>query len=99
MTRAWSVAWVTTRERYFEIEYPGVESSIGGGGRYDEMVGRWAGTDTPAAGISLGIERIIEIAELDANNAEIDLSCLNWGGLRRAALKPARGANRRGLQP
>lgn len=51
----------------FEIEYPGAESSIGGGGRYDEMVGRWAGTDTPAAGISLGVERIIELAEIEAN--------------------------------
>ena len=52
----------------FEIEYPGVESSIGGGGRYDEMVGRWAGTDTPAAGISLGIERIIDIADLEQSS-------------------------------
>jgi histidyl-tRNA synthetase len=51
----------------FEIEYPGAESSIGGGGRYDEMVGRWAGTDTPAAGISLGIERIIELAQIDSS--------------------------------
>ena len=54
----------------FEIEYPGAESSIGGGGRYDEMVGRWAGTDTPAAGISLGIERIIELAEINANKGK-----------------------------
>lgn len=54
----------------FEIEYPGAESSIGGGGRYDEMVGRWAGTDTPAAGISLGIERIIELAEIDAKEGK-----------------------------
>ena len=51
----------------FEIEYPGAESSIGGGGRYDEMVGRWAGTDIPAAGISLGIERIIELAQVGAS--------------------------------
>ena len=51
----------------FEIEYPGAESAIGGGGRYDEMVGRWAGTDTPAAGISLGIERIIELAQIDSS--------------------------------
>ena len=54
----------------FEIEYPGVDSSIGGGGRYDEMVGRWAGTDTPAAGISLGIERIIDIASLEQDSAK-----------------------------
>ena len=54
----------------FEIEYPGVDSSIGGGGRYDEMVGRWAGTNTPAAGISLGIERIIDIATLEQGSAK-----------------------------
>ena len=54
----------------FEIEYPGVDSSIGGGGRYDEMVGRWAGTNTPAAGISLGIERIIDIASLEQDSAK-----------------------------
>lgn len=51
----------------FEIEYPGAESSIGGGGRYDEMIGRWTGSDTPAAGISLGIERILELAEIPAS--------------------------------
>jgi histidyl-tRNA synthetase len=54
----------------FEIEYPGADSSIGGGGRYDEMVGRWAGTDTPAAGISLGIERIIDIAALEQGSTK-----------------------------
>ena len=47
----------------FEIEYPGVEYSIGGGGRYDSMVGRWAGTDSPAVGLSLGIERIIDLVQ------------------------------------
>ena len=45
----------------FEIEHPEVSYSVGGGGRYDEMVGRWAGTDTPAVGISLGIERILDL--------------------------------------
>lgn len=69
----------------FEIEYPGVESSIGGGGRYDEMVGRWAGTDTPAAGISLGIERIIEIAELEAKTQRSIVLLI--GEDYRAALK------------
>lgn len=45
----------------FEIEHPSVSYSIGGGGRYDEMVGRFSGTEAPAVGISLGIERIIEL--------------------------------------
>jgi histidyl-tRNA synthetase len=54
----------------FEIEYPGAVSSIGGGGRYDEMVGRWAGSDTPAAGISLGIERILDLADVPASSSK-----------------------------
>lgn len=45
----------------FEIEHPGSGSSIGGGGRYDGMVGRWLGAEVPAVGISLGFERIIDL--------------------------------------
>ncbi|MEY2695770.1 MAG: histidine--tRNA ligase [Actinomycetota bacterium] len=45
----------------FEIEHPESGSSIGGGGRYDGMVGKWLGTDAPAVGISLGIERIVDL--------------------------------------
>ena len=41
----------------FEIEHPDASSSIGGGGRYDGMVGKWLGKDVPAVGISLGFER------------------------------------------
>ena len=45
----------------FEIDHPGSGSSIGGGGRYDGMVGRWLGTDAPAVGISLGFERVVDL--------------------------------------
>ena len=45
----------------FEIDHPGSGSSIGGGGRYDGMVGRWLGTDVPAVGISLGFERVVDL--------------------------------------
>jgi histidyl-tRNA synthetase len=45
----------------FEIEHPGSGQSIGGGGRYDGMVGRWLGRDVPAVGISLGFERVVEL--------------------------------------
>lgn len=48
----------------FEIEHPESSSSIGGGGRYDGMVGKWLGTDVPAVGISLGIERIVDLVEV-----------------------------------
>jgi len=45
----------------FEIDNPSSGSSIGGGGRYDGMVGRWLGTDVPAVGISLGFERVVDL--------------------------------------
>jgi histidyl-tRNA synthetase len=47
----------------FEIEHPGSGSSIGGGGRYDGMVGRWLGQDVPAVGISIGFERAVDLVE------------------------------------
>ena len=51
----------------FEIEHPASGSSIGGGGRYDGMVGRWTGTDVAAVGISLGFERVVDlVADTDA---------------------------------
>ena len=33
--------------------------SVGGGGRYDKMIGKFTGQDTPAVGFSIGFERII----------------------------------------
>lgn len=47
----------------FEIEHPASGQSIGGGGRYDGMVGKWMGKDVPAVGISLGFERVVELVD------------------------------------
>ena len=35
--------------------------SLSGGGRYDELIGRFTGTPLPATGTSLGLERIIDV--------------------------------------
>lgn len=48
----------------FEIEHPALGYSLGGGGRYDGMIGRFLGTEVPAAGSSLGFERLIDLVEL-----------------------------------
>ena len=45
----------------FEVSVPEFGSSVGGGGRYDEMVGRFVGQNTPACGFSIGFERIVGI--------------------------------------
>ena len=44
----------------FEVAHPEFGYSLGGGGRYDGMIGRFLGTDVPAAGFSLGFERLID---------------------------------------
>lgn len=43
----------------FEISIPEFGGSCGGGGRYDEMVGRFTGKNVPACGFSIGFERIV----------------------------------------
>lgn len=43
----------------FEIAIPEFGGSCGGGGRYDEMVGKFTGQNTPACGFSIGFERIV----------------------------------------
>mgnify|MGYP005872779523 CR=1 FL=1 len=45
----------------FEIEMPEFGSSVAGGGRYDKMIGKFTGNDTPACGFSIGFERIVTI--------------------------------------
>ena len=49
----------------FEVSMEGFSGSGAGGGRYDKMIGRFTGNDTPACGFSIGFERIITIL-LDA---------------------------------
>ncbi len=45
----------------FEIKMEELGGSVAGGGRYDEMIGRFTGMNTPACGFSIGFERIITI--------------------------------------
>lgn len=43
----------------FEIAIPEFGGSCAGGGRYDEMVGKFTGQNVPACGFSIGFERIV----------------------------------------
>ena len=43
----------------FEIYMDEFGGSVGGGGRYDKMIGKFTGQDTPAVGFSIGFERIV----------------------------------------
>lgn len=48
----------------FEVAHPSVDYALGGGGRYDGMIGRFLGTEVPAVGFSLGFERIVDLVTL-----------------------------------
>jgi histidyl-tRNA synthetase len=62
----------------FEIAVPDLAGSLGGGGRYDNLIGMFLGESVPACGISLGLERILVVmgerqmfpAGLDARAAD-----------------------------
>lgn len=50
----------------FEISSPEFRGAIGGGGRYDNLIGKFLGESIPAVGFSIGFERIASIL-LDSN--------------------------------
>lgn len=45
----------------FEVAMEGFGGSVAGGGRYDKMIGKFTGMETPACGFSIGFERIVTI--------------------------------------
>lgn len=67
-----SVVWDPTLVRgmgYYtssivEISHPELGGSLGGGGRYDGMIGRFLGKNVPAMGLSLGFERLLDVVPL-----------------------------------
>ena len=60
----------------FELAHPSVPYSLGGGGRYDGMIGRFLGTEVPATGFSLGFERLVDLLEMEAEDASPAIALL-----------------------
>lgn len=62
----------------FEVSHPESGSSVGGGGRYDGMIGRFLGQDVPACGFSIGFERIVDlVAESERAGGEAVLALVD----------------------
>ncbi len=51
----------------FEIESKDYSCALGGGGRYDGLIGKFVGTPVPAVGFSIGFERIFSLLQNSAN--------------------------------
>ncbi|MBA3297316.1 MAG: histidine--tRNA ligase [Acidobacteria bacterium] len=62
-----------------EVAVPDLAGSLGGGGRYDGLIGMFSGEAIPACGFSLGLERILVVmgergmfpADLEASAADV----------------------------
>jgi len=44
------------------VDEPAI-GSLSGGGRYDKLIGKFSGNDTPAVGATIGLERIIDVMQ------------------------------------
>jgi histidyl-tRNA synthetase len=68
----------------FEISVPDLSGSLGGGGRYDGLIGMFCKDRIPACGFSLGLERIIVVMDergmfpTDLDNASADVMVTVW---------------------
>lgn len=66
----------------FEIRSDEFSGSLGGGGRYDELIGMFTKNTVPACGFSLGVERILVLMEergmFDERESEVDVLVTLW---------------------
>jgi histidyl-tRNA synthetase len=70
----------------FELAHPSVDYSLGGGGRYDGMIGRFLGTEVPATGFSLGFERLVDLVDLPAETGSSAVALVHDDDVPLAAL-------------
>jgi histidyl-tRNA synthetase len=88
-----------------EVSVPDLAGSLGGGGRYDNLIGMFLGQDVPACGFSLGLERIIVVMTerhmfpASVVGAAVDVMVTLWNDEARAdALALAGELRRAGLR-
>jgi histidyl-tRNA synthetase len=88
-----------------EINVPDLAGSLGGGGRYDNLVGMFLGQSIPACGFSLGLERILVVmaernmfpADVATAPADVMVSAFDVAGLG-AAMRVAAQLRASGLR-
>jgi histidyl-tRNA synthetase len=67
-----------------EVAVADLQGSVGGGGRYDGLIGMFLGRDVPACGFSLGLERILVVMSernmfpADVAGTSVDVMVTVW---------------------
>jgi histidyl-tRNA synthetase len=88
-----------------EINVPDLAGSLGGGGRYDNLVGMFLGQSVPACGFSLGLERILVVMgergmfppSLAASPADVMMAVFDAADMPHA-MRVAGGLRKTGLR-
>ena len=91
--------WDTTPARSWRSTCKDLPGSLGGGGRYDNLIGMFLGRDVPACGFSLGLERIIVVMqergmfppEVEQASIDVVVAALDEGA-QSAAMETGRRA-------
>jgi histidyl-tRNA synthetase len=86
-----------------EINVKDLPGSLAGGGRYDNLIGMFLGTEVPACGFSLGLERILVVMqergmfppEVERASVDVVVAALEEGALP-AAMETAADLRRAG---
>ncbi|HEV3061829.1 MAG TPA: histidine--tRNA ligase [Vicinamibacterales bacterium] len=89
-----------------EVTVPDLPGSLGGGGRYDNLIGMFLGRNVPACGFSLGLERIIvvmterQMFPAAVAGGAVDIMVTIWEelALRAAAIELADSLRKGGLR-
>src|SRR5438105_735288 len=88
-----------------EVAVPDLAGSLGGGGRYDNLIGMFLGRDVPACGFSLGLERIIfvmterKMFPADVTTGAVDVMVTIWNHeTRDHSLALAAGLRKSGMR-
>ncbi|WP_396655600.1 histidine--tRNA ligase [Microbacterium sp.] len=76
----------------FELAHPSVDYSLGGGGRYDGMIGRFLGQEVPAVGFSIGFERIVDLVAEQEQDAAASIVLVHDADVPVAELLALKGA-------
>ena len=87
-----------------EINVKDLPGSIAGGGRYDNLIGMFLGTEVPACGFSVGLERLIVVLQergmfppdVEQPSIDVVVAALEEGALKRGDGDGSRATRRSG---
>lgn len=78
----------------FEIKVPGEKNTIAAGGRYDNTIGKYLMRPVPAVGISFGLARVTELADVKTETTKAILISI---GENKQTIKLARLIRKEGI--